>query len=318
MGLTEYTLRMNKVLDHIDRHLDQPLELDTLADIAHFSRYHFHRVFSAWVGETFGDYLRRRRLEAAAWRLAAHPDVPVLEVALWVGFGSGEAFARAFKHRFGCTPTAWREGAPERWAAQLEEMRGRPRREDSNPDQADRNPDQAGAPRERHNGGSSFTTEEPDMQVKIVELPAVKVAYMRHIGPYGPKIGEFWRTAFAPWLNANGLLGEPCYGIGLDDPSVTPPEKCRYDACVEVPREFTAGGRVNTAELPGGLYAVTTFQGQPETIAATWVAMFRDWLPKSGYQCDARPCFEYYGRNWSKNAETGEFSCDVCVPVRAL
>ncbi|WP_257572152.1 AraC family transcriptional regulator [Janthinobacterium sp. UMAB-60] len=62
----EYARRMNAVLDHIDRHLDTPLDLAQLADVAHFSRFHFHRVFAAWMGETLGDYARRRRLETAA------------------------------------------------------------------------------------------------------------------------------------------------------------------------------------------------------------------------------------------------------------
>src|SRR5712675_358085 len=104
----EYDGRMHRVLEHIDRRLDQPLDLRTLADVAHFSQFHFHRLFSAWMGETLGDYLRRRRAEIAAMRLAAQPRSTVLTIALSVGFGSGEAFTRAFRSRFGCSPTAWR------------------------------------------------------------------------------------------------------------------------------------------------------------------------------------------------------------------
>ena len=102
---------MHGVLEHIDRHLDESLELATLAEVAHFSSFHFHRLFSAWMGETLGDYLRRRRLEVAALRLVAQPRVPVMNVALSVGFGSAEAFARAFKTRFGCTATTRRRRA---------------------------------------------------------------------------------------------------------------------------------------------------------------------------------------------------------------
>ena len=76
--------------------------------MAHFSAFHFHRLFRAWTGETLGDYLRRRRVETGALRLATQPRSTVLEVALAVGFGSGEAFARAFRQRFGATPSAWR------------------------------------------------------------------------------------------------------------------------------------------------------------------------------------------------------------------
>lgn len=76
-SLCEYTRRMNRVLEYIDQHLDQPLELADLAQIAHFSPWHFHRLFTAWVGETLGDYLRRRRLACAAQQLASRPDASI-------------------------------------------------------------------------------------------------------------------------------------------------------------------------------------------------------------------------------------------------
>ena len=77
---------MHRVLEHVDRHLDEQLELEVLASVANFSSFHFHRLFTAWMGETLGDYVRRRRLEMAAQRLIAQPRLPVLQVALSVGF----------------------------------------------------------------------------------------------------------------------------------------------------------------------------------------------------------------------------------------
>jgi AraC-like DNA-binding protein len=65
---------MHSVFEYIDRHLDQELDLKALASVAHFSSFHFHRVFFSWTGETLGDYLRRRRLEIAATRLAGQPN----------------------------------------------------------------------------------------------------------------------------------------------------------------------------------------------------------------------------------------------------
>ena len=62
----EYQRRIHRVLAYIDKHLDEDLSLEVLADVAHFSRFHFHRVFVALCGETLGDYLRRRRVEVAA------------------------------------------------------------------------------------------------------------------------------------------------------------------------------------------------------------------------------------------------------------
>src|SRR2546421_9480814 len=148
---SEYANRMHRVLEHIDRHLDQTLELDLLASVANFSAFHFHRLFSAWMGESLGGYLRRRRLEVAALRLVAQPRVPVLQVALAVGFGSSEAFARAFKARFGKTPTSWRTS------------------EHSKRDQAGRNPDQAMASGATDHGAMKNTSTGALTNVRLVD-----------------------------------------------------------------------------------------------------------------------------------------------------
>lgn len=316
-NLAVYTQRMNKVLDHIDLHLDAALDLPAMAAVAHFSPYHFHRLFAAWMGETLGDYLRRRRLDVGAGKLAARHDIPVLEVALSVGFGSGEAFARAFKLRFGCSPSDWRAATPARWAEQLAEARRRQAPQYRNLDQGLRKPDQETCGDMLNDVNSNQEDEEFNMEVKLVTLPPIKVAYMRHIGAYGPSLGVFWRETFLPWLAANDLEGVPCYGIGHDDPSITPLDKCRYDACVEVPENFAAGSKVNVTTLPGGRYAVTRFEGTGATIGDAWVKLFRDWLPASGLDCDSRPCFEYYPKDASFDPATGVFDCDLCIPVRS-
>jgi len=299
---------MNRVLDHIDRHLDQPLDLAALAAVAHFSPYHFHRLFAAWMGETLGDYLRRRRLEVAALMLAGKRQTPVLTVALEVGFGSGEALARAFKLHFGQSPSAWRRATPQRWAAELQ-ARFR------NPGQAERKPDQApDATWPEH--GRSHPQEERPMQVSIQQLPATRVAYMRHIGPYGPDVARFWSETFLPWRAAQGLEQAACFGIGHDDPSVARPDKCRYDACVAVPADFKAAAAVSLAELPGGRYAVARFEGRGSDISRAWTELLRDWLPASGLQIDGRPCFEHYPPGARHDPATGVFECEICIPVR--
>lgn len=104
----EYRRRINRVMDFVERHLDEPLPLERLADVATFSRYHFHRIFTAHVGETPGQFVQRLRVERAALLLAANPARTVLEVALEVGFGDPAAFSRAFARLYGASPTAYR------------------------------------------------------------------------------------------------------------------------------------------------------------------------------------------------------------------
>lgn len=301
-SLREYARRVHLALTHIDAHLDQPLDLASVAGVARFSAFHFHRLFSTWMGETFGDYLTRRRVEIAAGRLVANPRSSVTDIALGVGFGSPEAFARAFKRHFGCTPSAWRRDPETRHAHA------------STQSKLDQAPWLAGL----HHEPSRAHTEDTPMQVKIVERAPVRIAYLRRTGAYGPGIGEFWRNEVYEWLNSAGLLGAPRYGIGHDDPSITAPEQCRYDAGVEVPEHFVATGAVQLATLPGGRYAALEFFGTPAEIPGAWAALLREWLPASGLQLDARPFFEFYPTTARHDPETGAFECEITIPVTSL
>jgi AraC family transcriptional regulator len=313
---SEYARRMHRVLEHIDRHLDESLGLETLAGVASFSAFHFHRLFSAWMGETIGVYLRRRRLELGALRLVSQPELPVLHVALSVGFGSSEAFARAFKTRFGLSPTAWRSKERKRHSKQSL-ANGKIGQAMSKPGQ----PSPFGG---SDHGVSRVRTEEDPMTVKIVEnvklveRQPTTIAYFRHVGPYGQPISDFWQKTVYPWMVTNNLLGQPRVGVSHDDPKITAPEKCRYDAGVEVPPGFVGSGKHLMTTLPGGKYAAAEYKGTAKEIGEAWSALLRDWLPESGMQLDSRPFFEYYARESTYDPKTGVFTCQLFIPVAAL
>jgi AraC family transcriptional regulator len=307
---SEYERRMHRVVEHIDQHLDRPLDLATLAEVAHFSSFHFHRLFSAWMGETLGDYLRRRRVEVAAMRLVAQPRVTVLQTALSVGFGSAEAFTRAFNARFGCAPTSWRK------------QQARPLFANSHPnsnlDQVDRKMSQEHTVSSSEHENSRKPQLEKIMMVKIVDRQPVTIAYLRHLGPYGEPLSRFWQDTYYPWAVTNSLLEKPRYGISHDDPSITSPAQCRYDACAEVLPEFVASGNAFKTTIPGGKYAVLGFKGTSDQVGDAWTALLREWLPSSGLQLDARPCFEYYPKDAKFDPQTGTFECEICIPVVPL
>lgn len=297
----EYERRMHRVLAHIDRHLDRQVSVAELADVAHFSAFHFHRMFTAWMGETVADYVRRRRVETAASRLATQPEVTVLQAALAAGFGSAEAFTRAFKLRFGLPPTAWRQAQQDSKIGQGRSKTG-----------------QAQTVAAGHDDASTHSMEHIMIEATLVERPPVQVAYLRKTGPYGPELGRFWGEVVYPWMATNSLLGLPRYGICLDDPTVTAPERCRYDAAVEVPPERVLSGNPMRTVVPGGQYAVHRFRGPVEQVAAAWLALTRDWLPASGLQLDARPFVEYYPPDAIYDPATGVFEAELCLPVARL
>jgi AraC family transcriptional regulator len=93
---TEYAARFNRVLDYIQAHLPEAMDLETLASVACFSPYHFHRLFHGWMGETLHDFIFRLRVERAATQLVYNPGKSITEIALDCGFSSSSTFARAF------------------------------------------------------------------------------------------------------------------------------------------------------------------------------------------------------------------------------
>ena len=101
MHITLY--RLQKAIDFVEVHLRDELTLDDVAKAAGLSRYHLHRVFSAAFGDSLKGYIRKRRLTEAA-HLLRTTDQRIIEVALQAGFGSQEAFTRAFSKHFDATP----------------------------------------------------------------------------------------------------------------------------------------------------------------------------------------------------------------------
>ena len=294
MSRLEYEKRINRVIDHIRDHLAEDLTLQQLARVAAFSPFHFHRIFHAVTGETLFAFIQRLRLERAALALVHHRDQSVLAVALDSGFSSAATFARAFKGRFGMSATVWRGGGAER------------RRKQS---KANRKPRKASAAPARH--GAAVT---------VKDLPASHIAYMRRVGPYGAGgIPELWKRLNA-WIARHDLDGPDriTLGISYDDPLVTPPERCRYDACVVVPRTFAGDRLVNVTDVPGGKYGVTMFAGTAQEIVGAWDAFYRDWLPGSGYEPDDRACLEIYRGRPAVVDRPGAFRCELCMPVRPL
>ena len=157
------------------------------------------------------------------------------------------------------------------------------------------------------------------MSIQVRQLPTYHVAYMRYVGPFGPRgIPELW-TRFNRWIEAHRLggPGRITLGVAYDDPAITPADKTRYDACVVVPKDFEADSLVDVMDVPGGTYAVGEFFGSAREIVPAWNSVFAEWLPTSGYEPDDRPCFELYRGDPGVGAKPGTFRCDLCLPVRS-
>jgi len=315
---SSYIARINRVLDHIDANLAGPLDLEMLASVANFSAWHFHRIFRAMTGETLADWVRRRRLEIAAGRLITSPSQASSVIGLDVGFASPEVFTRAFRAHFKVTPTAWRRGAYCDWAHAHQQRLSKIHQAQSKLHQA-----VAEAFRQDRSlwpSGHVLSKGGLPMEVEVKNLPETRVAYMRSIGPYGgTEIPRTWQR-FAAWCESQGLMTprRTMYGICQDNPEVTPPEKCRYDAAVEVDGSFKPQGEIGVETVAGGRYACAKFTGTTADIHAAWMRFMSEWIPDSGYQVGDGLAIEVYGPDFVMDEKTGAFNCELCMPVKAM
>ena len=108
-ALRDYHARMQRVLDHIDRHLDHDLDLDALSSVAAYSKYHFHRQFTATFGLSVHRYVQLARMKRASYWLAYGDAHSVTDIAMDAGYDAPDAFARAFRQRFGQSPSSFRK-----------------------------------------------------------------------------------------------------------------------------------------------------------------------------------------------------------------
>ena len=106
--LEDHTDCIEEVMRYIRAHITEPLDRERLADVAGFSVPHFHRIFTAHVGESAVSYVRRLRLKRAAQKLRMGA-VDITEVALAAGYDTHAAFSKAFKQQFGLSPSEFRQ-----------------------------------------------------------------------------------------------------------------------------------------------------------------------------------------------------------------
>ncbi len=291
-----YRERILQVLVFIQRNLDNALSLDEFARVAHFSPYHFHRVFRGIVGESLQEHIRRLRLERAAMRLK-HTDWSVLEIALEACYETHEAFTRAFRALYDCSPSRFRQ---DKGLALKANAAGVHYREDGAIDSDFQLPV----------GGET-------MEVRIERLEPMHVAFVRHVGPYN-QVRAAWDT-LCMRLGREGQLGAGAQFIGVcyDDPEVTAPEKIRYDACITVDDDFVAEGEVGVQTLAGGDYAVVTHTGPYNTVGQTYTKLFGQWLPQSGRELRSEPSLEFY-LNDPESTDPADLLTDIYAPLEPL
>lgn len=299
----KYEQALLATLVYIQTHLETDLSMAALAEQAGFSVFHFHRIFTEFVGEPLKSYIRRLRLERSAYRLKISQD-GILPIALDAGFKTHETFTRAFARQFGLAPTVYRQHFLQ---ATHERKQQRPL---------------------RHVNQNAFVNDSgillnqtANVRVRFERVRPVLVAFIRHTGPYdsllepGSPVGRLWGDLFR-WGEANNLTDASSLLIGIpqDDPTVTPAEKQRFDVGVQVPEFRQATGSIGCQTLAPGLYAVGRHYGLFDQLAETYAYVYDSCILSGQYQLRTAPPFEIYGHT-RINDDLHIHYTDVYMPI---
>jgi AraC family transcriptional regulator len=282
-----YMERLLPILVHIQTSLEEDLSLAQMADRANVSPFHFHRLFRQTIGETLKQYTQRLRLERAAHELRIR-QASILEVALGAGYQSHETFTRAFKRQFGVRPKDFREiGRLPTHAAS------------SQPEPLNK-----------------YTTNYQLSKVRVQQLQAIPLAFIRNLGPYGEVDATLFDQLLA-WAKEKQLYtgDNLLLGIGHDAPDVTPPDKLRFDACLAVPEPFQAEGKIGYQPLPAGHFAIVSYIGRyGATMEQAYPEIFQQVVQLEGYDLIGLPIIEIY-RTTHINPDYDLNHTDICIPV---
>ena len=271
---------VSRALWFIESHFASELTLEEIADAGCVSRYHMSRVFAITMGYPIMRYLRGRRLTEAARALAdGAPDI--LKVALHVGYGSHEAFTRAFREQFGVTPEAVRAQGNLNNVRVMEPMKMHEQLLES-------------------------------VEARLEERGVLLIAGLgaRYGCENSVGIPAQWQK-FVPHLGSiAGQVGRKAYGVmcNYDDDG-----NFDYTCGVEVSdfsRVSTDWGRVI---IPAQEYAVFTHRDHISTIRSTWATIWNKWLPESAREVSDAPNFELYGEDF--DSVTGRGLVEIWLPL---
>ena len=283
------------ILTYIQTHLDSDLSLEKLATFAGLTPFHFHRLFRQTIGETLKKYTQRLRLERAAYELKVREE-SILTIALNTGYQSHETFSRAFKRQFGLSPKQFRQ------------MNGRLL--------------QGGATEETYpqrEALNHYTNNYQISAVRVQKLTSLPVAFMRNLGDYVAVDLTTYDKLIA-WAQQQGFYSgnNLLLGIGHDDPSITPAEKCRFDACIQVPHAFRPEGQIGYQETPGGWYAAVTYVGPYGPVMfEAYAAIFQAIMQLRGFRLIGLPAIEIY-RTTRINPDYELNETDIYLPVEKI
>jgi len=273
---------VEKALWFIESHFASEVTLGDLAKAGGVSRFHMTRAFAAATGGSIMRYVRGRRLSEAAKTLSnGAPDI--LSVALDAGYGSHEAFTRAFRDQFGVTPETIRAQGHLKKIDLVEPI--------------------------KMDETLLITLEPP--RFENGELLLIAGLGGRYTCEASAGIPSQWQR-FLPHLGqVPGQVGRKAYGVCCNSDDAG---NFDYVCGVEVKNFSRLPADWSRVRIPEQRYAVFSQRDHISAIRSTWNTIWNNWLPESGYEVVDAPNFERYGDDFDSVTGTGGF--EIWIPIK--
>jgi len=294
-------IRIGKAINFIEENLHEKLVLDEVASKAHFSPYHFHRLFKIVTRETLNDFIVRKRIEKAASFLLRKKEMTITEISEKVGFTSLSSFSRRFKKFYGISPAEFKKESPNKFSKIC--------KTESNNGQIEVRFEQYIC---NIQNNLKWLKMNAKTEVKIV--PETQLAYISHQGNID-LIGSVYGRLMQ-WAYPKGLMQQEnlrMITIYHDSPKITEPDKLRMSACMTLSQAVKTEGEVNLRTLPATKCVVSRLEILPKDFQEAWESSFV-WMSEHGYKKAEQDPFGIYYNNPEEHPE-GKCIVDICIPV---
>jgi len=268
---------------YVRAHLDERLTLETIAGIAGFSTFHFHRVFRLAFGENLNAYVVRHRMQRAAHELR-YGERSITHIALHCGYDSPSAFGRAFARAFAMTPSAYR-AAP------------------------------GGLPLDP--AGSLLGTGDDVPSPRFEEHPDRAALALEHTGPYD-ELDPVMMRLYSVAVRRGFLPGGTILGVSSGSPDLNEHDTLRFHACVTPPPGADlAGARADGLRdyvVPGGRFAAFRHRGPYQRITHGYDLLFTAWVLTGRIELRDAPFVTTYLSDPATVASHA-LECDLAIPI---
>jgi AraC family transcriptional regulator len=278
----------NDLMFYMFTHIDTDINLDEQAMRLGFDRVYLHKIFKRIFGRNIYESIKAIRMQKAASLLLTNRISTISEIASACGYASQTSFIRAFKARFGMTPSRWRNGGYRIYGERIAQA----------------------CPARRCKDDDYFET----LDYEICKRPRIRAYYLRHQG-YDERIKGVWQKLHT-WALTNNIEKYEMISLFHDNPAVTPLASCHYVAClVTEDTPLHDDGRIPQFEIAEGVYAKFSLQGCRGDLLSFMQWLYLTWLPREGYETTTAPPYAIYRRNHHLDKE-GNFDIDFYVAVR--